>query len=85
MSWPITGGKEIHRTIWRLEFIVQYGYSISAKGPVSENRGVLRNVYMYYTTVTTLLTMLLLGMIVVLAAAAAAAAVVVCSVAFWLT
>ncbi len=42
---PITACKEIQRPIRRLELIVQCGHSILAKRPVTENRGVLRNVY----------------------------------------
>ncbi len=42
---PITACKEIHRTIWRLELLIQCEDSILAKCPVHENRGVLRNVY----------------------------------------
>ncbi len=43
----ITARKEIHKTIWRLELLVQCGHSLLAKRPVHEDtcRGVLRNVY----------------------------------------
>ena len=42
---PITACKEIHRTICRLELIVQCRHSILAKCPVRETRGILQNVY----------------------------------------